>query len=149
MRVPVQPIGCPSAIAPPLTFSFSSGIGSSRSTASTCGANASFSSTRSKSAKVRPVRSNSLRIAGTGPMPMMRGSTPAEAHPMMRASGVTPSAAHAAALISTTAAPPSVMPDEVPAVMMPGCPSTSPKTGAQLPQRLDRRVAAADARRRR
>ena len=41
------------------------------------------------------------------------------------------------ARVSTTAAPPSVMPDDVPAVMMPGCPSTLGKTGGELPQRLD------------
>ena len=34
------------------------------------------------------------------------------------------------------------MPDDVPAVMMPGCPSTSPNTERQLAQALDRRVGA-------
>ena len=41
---PVQPSGWPSAIAPPLTFTFSGSIGSSRSTASAWAAKASFSS---------------------------------------------------------------------------------------------------------
>ena len=51
---------------------------------------------------------------------------------MIRASGRHPSWAARDALARTTAAPPSVMPDALPAVMMPGCPSTSPKTGASL-----------------
>ena len=53
-------------------------------------------------------------------MPILRGSTPALAHPMIRASGVTPCAFAAAALMITTAAPPSVTPDDAPAVMIPG-----------------------------
>ena len=44
---PVQPSGCPRAIAPPLTFRRSASIGSSFRHASTWAANASFSSTRS------------------------------------------------------------------------------------------------------
>ena len=40
----------------------------------------------------RPVRSFSLAIAGTGPMPMMRGSTPALAHPVIFAIGLKPRA---------------------------------------------------------
>ena len=47
------------------------------STASTCGANASLSSTRSMSFRVRPADFNALRIAGTGPIPKRSGSTPA------------------------------------------------------------------------
>src|SRR5229473_2716289 len=65
------------SMAPPLTFRRSDDIGTSRRTASTCGANASFSSIRSKSSAARPVRSCSFRMAGTGPMPIARGSTPA------------------------------------------------------------------------
>ena len=33
---------------------------------------------------------STLRVAGTGPMPMMRGSTPAVAAATMRARGVRP-----------------------------------------------------------
>ena len=132
MRVPVQPMGWPSAIAPPLTFSFSIGIGRSRRTARTCAAKASFSSTRSKSSSARPVRFSSFCTAGTGPMPITRGSTPALAQPITRASGVTPSRLARSALISTTAAPPSVMPEDDPAVTIPGCPSTSPNTGVSF-----------------
>ena len=73
---------------------------------------------------------------------MIRGSTPALAQPRIFARGFRPRAFAASADASTSAAPPSVMPDEVPAVMMPGCPSTSLNTGRQLAQALDRRVAA-------
>ena len=45
--------------------------------ASTCAANASFSSMRSMSASLSPARSRALAVAGTGPMPMVRGGTPA------------------------------------------------------------------------
>ena len=96
-----------------------------------CAANASFSSTRSKSSTSSPVRSQSLRIAGTGPMPMMRGSTPALAQPRIRARGDSLRVRAASLDASTSAAPPSVMPDELPAVMMPG-PSTSPNTGGSF-----------------
>ena len=58
--------------------------------ASDCDANASFSSITSKSPIRSPRRSISLRVDGTGPMPMMRGGTPAEARPRMRARGVRP-----------------------------------------------------------
>ncbi len=58
-------------------------------------------------------------MAGTGPMPMSRGSTPALAHPSRRARGVRPRALACSADVNTTAAPPSVIPDEEPAVMMP------------------------------
>ena len=48
-RAPLIPSGCPIAIAPPFTFTRSSSMPSSRTTASDCEANASFSSTRSTS----------------------------------------------------------------------------------------------------
>ena len=48
-------------------------------TASACAANASFSSMTSRSRTLSPARSRTLRTAETGPMPMYRGSTPANA----------------------------------------------------------------------
>ena len=44
-----------------------------------CDANASLSSTGSRSATPMPARSSALREAGTGPTPMIAGSTPATA----------------------------------------------------------------------
>src|SRR5664280_866727 len=78
-RAPLMPSGCPSAMAPPLglTCSASSGSPSCRSTASDWAAKASFSSTTSRSLMPIPALPSSLRVAGTGPMPMIRGGTPA------------------------------------------------------------------------
>ena len=68
-----RPTGCPSAIEPPLTLSFSRGTSPSfLSTASTCAAKASLISIRSASAKGRPA----FRMAETGPRPMRAGSQP-------------------------------------------------------------------------
>ena len=91
-RAPLAPSGWPSAIAPPLglTRASSSARPSSRSTARPCAAKASLSSITSICASVRPVSASTLRVAGAGPMPMMRGATPAVAMPTTRARGVRP-----------------------------------------------------------
>ena len=78
-RAPLIPSGWPMAIAPPFTFTFSGSSPSSRMTWRLCEAKASFSSTRSRSPASTPARASTLRTAGTGPMPMTRGSTPATA----------------------------------------------------------------------
>ena len=114
-----MPSGWPSAIAPPLTFTRSSSMPSSRTTARLCEAKASFSSTRSMSPISTPVRASSLRTAGIGPMPITRGSTPATALPAKAASGSTPSARARSSLAITSAAAPSLMPLELPAVTVP------------------------------
>ena len=49
MRQPLEPIGCPSAIAPPLTLTRAGSSSSPRMHAIDCAAKASFSSTRSRS----------------------------------------------------------------------------------------------------
>ena len=82
-------------------------------------AKASFSSTRSISFALSPVRSNSLRIAGIGPIPMTDGSTPATEVATTRASGFSPSARARPASITRRAAAPSLMPDAFPAVTLP------------------------------
>ena len=141
MRAPVQPIGCPSAIAPPLTFSFSR-------------RNRLVAQHREHLRRERFVQLDEIEILErqTGPREQLahrrHGADPHDARIDAgrrpsddRAPAASRRSAEAfAALISTSAAPPSVIPDEVPAVMMPGCPSTSPNTGAQLAQLLDRRV---------
>ena len=122
MRVPVQPIGWPSAIAPPLTFSRSVGIGTSLQHREHLRREGfvQLDEIEVVERRARSARS-SFCIAGTGPMPMIRGSTPALAQPMMRASGVQAARLRARRRSSARrAAPPSVMPDDVPAVMMPG-----------------------------
>src|SRR5262245_16174526 len=118
-RAPLIPRGCPSAIAPPLTFTFSGSRPSSRITTRLCEAKASFSSTRSRSETSIPARSSSFRTAGTGPIPITRGSTPATALPTKAPSGSTPSAWARSSLAITRAAAPSLMPLELPAVTVP------------------------------
>ena len=119
MRAPVAPIGWPSAIAPPLTFSRSGSKPSSRSQARTWAANASLTSSRSNWWRRRESRSRSFFTAGTTPMPITLGSTPAAATPRTRAIGWTPSAAARSCDRSTIAAAPSVIPEELPAVTLP------------------------------
>ena len=83
-------------------------------------AKASLSSIRSKSLIFSPSRSISLRVAGTGPMPMMRGGTAAEASPRIRARGVRPCFFTAASDARIIAAAPSLTPEALPAVTVPG-----------------------------
>src|SRR6266508_1419727 len=68
--VPVAPIGCPRAMAPPLTLTFSMSIPRSLMTARVWEAKASFSSTRSMSSRRSPVSSSSLGMATVGPIPL-------------------------------------------------------------------------------
>ena len=77
------------------------------------------------------VRSSSRRVAGTTPIPMTCGSTPAAATPTTRAIGVTPRDAARSAASTTMAAAPSVMPEELPAVTVP---PSSLKTGGSRPR---------------
>src|SRR5580704_11738718 len=129
IRVPVQPMGCPIAIAPPFTFSRSRLKFNSRSQASTWAAKASFSSINPKSCSLRLCFSSSLRKAGTGPIPIMRGSTPAEVTAEIRASGFRLFCFTKCSFATITAAAPSVIPEELPAVMVP----VFENTGASLP----------------
>ena len=87
--------------------------------ATDCEANASLSSTRSMSATVSPARSSSLRMAGTGPIPMTRGSTPATAVATTRAIGRSPIARARPASTTSRADAPSLIPDAFPAVTVP------------------------------
>src|SRR5215813_10644500 len=76
-RVPVAPSGCPSAIAPPFTFTLLRSRSSSFSTARYCPAKASLTSIRSMSSSFNPAFFSAAREAGTGPLPIILGSTPA------------------------------------------------------------------------
>src|SRR5262245_20461343 len=80
-RAPLIPSGWPSAMAPPFGFTCSASSGSprSRSTARAWAANASLSSTTSSRPTSSPARARSLRVAGTGPITITRGGTPAVA----------------------------------------------------------------------
>lgn len=65
---------------------------------------------RSISFKVRFVALSKFWIAGTGPIPIMLGSTPTVDHPAKRANGVRPSAFTASSLASIIAPAPSQIP---------------------------------------
>src|SRR3954471_20810230 len=89
-RAPEAPIGWPSAIAPPLTFTFAGSQPMSLLTAHAWAAKASFASIRSRSSTDQPAFWSARRLAGIGPEPMIAGSTPAVAHDTIRASGLMP-----------------------------------------------------------
>jgi hypothetical protein len=72
-----------------------------------------------------PAFLHASRIDGTGPMPMIRGSTPLIAHERIVASGFRPDAFARAAVVTITAAPPSTMPDALPAVTVPSLPNAA------------------------
>ena len=96
------------------------------------------------------MRANSLRMAGTGPMPMIAridaGRRPAD-DARQRLDARAPRAA--AALISTSAAPPSVIPDDVPAVIDARLSLDVAEHRRQLRAASRSSCPAADARRRR
>src|SRR5215210_1388235 len=119
MRAPVMPKGCPSAIAPPWGFIFSSGMLHSAMIGITWAANASFSSTVSTSSMDMPARSRTFLIAQIGATPMYSGSLAAVAEAMMRARGFRPSSSAFVSDMTSTAAAPSFSGHELPAVTLP------------------------------
>ena len=76
-RAPLAPIGWPRATPPPQMLSFSAGMPSGFVSASTCAANASFTSKRSMSATVLPVFARSCSMPTFGAMKRSLGATPA------------------------------------------------------------------------
>src|SRR5437762_13978744 len=118
-RHPDAPIGCPSAMAPPFTLILDVSQPISLLTAQACAANASLISIKSRSAGFQPAFSRQRRDAGTGPMPMIDGSTPDEAKALIFAKGFNPNCAARSALMTSTAAAPSLIPEALPAVTDP------------------------------
>src|SRR2546422_7106430 len=76
---PVQPSGCPKAMAPPLTFTFDGSRPNSRMTAIDWTAKASLSSIKSMSFRFKPACFSTFGMASMGPMPITSGRTPAVA----------------------------------------------------------------------
>ena len=109
------------AIAPPfgLMRGSSSLSPSSRMQAMLCAAKASLSSMMSIWSKVKPALASAFLVASTGPMPMMRGSTPTTAELTIFAKGFKLYFLTASAEATNTAAAPSFKPDEFPAVTLP------------------------------
>mmetsp|Transcript_14236 Transcript_14236/g.35525 ORF Transcript_14236/g.35525 Transcript_14236/m.35525 type:complete len:226 (+) Transcript_14236:152-829(+) len=118
-RAPDAPIGWPSAIAPPQTFTRAASSRSCWQTARLCAAKASFASTRSRSSTRHPALARHLRTAGTGPIPITRGSTPALAAATIRARTGVPVEAAYSSEATRSAAAPSFSPDALPAVTLP------------------------------
>ena len=117
---PVHPSGWPSAMAPPFTIDLLRDRGRrARITASACTAKASFSSITSMSSSLRPASASALGIATTGPMPMISGGTPPAAKLTKRAIGFRPSSRALRSDITSAAAAPSLVCEELPAVTVP------------------------------
>ena len=123
-RAPVAPTGWPRAMAPPPGFTRSMSGCSSRSQASTTEANASLISTTSMSPSDRADRSRMRWVASIGPVSMRTGSTPTRHWWVIRARGRRPRAAALAGEASSTAAAPSEICDDVPAVWIPSSRAT-------------------------
>src|SRR5512136_1962330 len=107
------------AMAPPLTLTLLVSQPRSLFTAQACAAKASLASTKSRSLADQPAFSSALRDAGIGPEPMTFGSTPAVAHDVILAIGLSLRFLASFAVISTTAAAPSLMPEALAAVTVP------------------------------
>ena len=117
---PVQPSGWPSAIAPPLTFSRSGSIGSSFRQASTCAAKASFSSIEIDLIERQPGLLERFLDRRHRPMPKSsgrdaRGRVADESRQRRQAVRL----GAASAEVTITAAAPSLVCDELPAVTVP------------------------------
>ena len=117
-----MPSGWPSAIAPPfgLTCSASSGRPSSRSTASDWAAKASLSSMTSKSSIVSRVAAQKRLGGRHRPDAHEPGCTPALAPPRRAPAARARSARRLLAEANRTAAAPSLTPEALPAVTVPG-----------------------------
>src|ERR1700723_3610828 len=105
-------MGCPSAQAPPLIFSFSRGIPRSRCAAIATTANASLISNRSTSPTRQPTLSSSFRIAGIGAVVNHCGSWLWVAWPLISARDGSPSRSASERFARISAAAPSALAEE-------------------------------------
>ena len=129
MRAPEAPIGWPSAQAPPWMLTFPAGNCMSCMAAMVTTAKASLISYRSTSVAVHPVFANNFRMAPTGAVGNSAGASAYVAWPTMRASGLNPSFSADAARISTRAAAPSEIDDELAGVTVPSLRNAGLKVG--------------------
>mmetsp|Transcript_17184 Transcript_17184/g.50772 ORF Transcript_17184/g.50772 Transcript_17184/m.50772 type:complete len:225 (+) Transcript_17184:104-778(+) len=118
-RDPVQPSGCPRAMAPPFGFTLSIGMLSLSTQYVAWLANASLISKISTSSTERPAFSRAFGMATAGPMPMTAGGTPATAEDLRVASTGRPNRCAVDRFAISTAAAPSLTWDELPAVVVP------------------------------
>ena len=126
-RAPVAPMGCPSAMPPPLTLTRSCGAPVSFIQASGTEAKASLHSKRSMSSTPRPARSSACLVAGMGPVSIHTGSSPRTERCTTRARGVSPCSATARSEATSSALAPSQIWDATAAVTRPpGASGSSP-----------------------
>ena len=134
IRPPVAPTGCPSEIPDPCTFVRSRSAAAnfhSRITASAWAAKASLSSIRSMSDSFSPALPSAASVAGTGPIPMMLGATPADPQETSRTNGVSPSSSAFCGVVTMHMEAASFWPLEFPAVTVASGSSAS-RTGFSL-----------------
>ncbi len=138
MRAPDAPIGWPSAMPPPLTFTMSIGTPSSLTDWIDTLANASLISTRSRSPRVRPCLARACLMALAGcDCSEVSGPATLPCAPISASHG-RPSSSALALDMTTTAQAPSEICEAEPAVIVPsGC-----ERGPQPGQRLRGGVAA-------
>merc|ERR1712048_1044422 len=86
--VPVQPRGCPRAIAPPQTFNLSKSAPSTLAQAKGTGAKASLTSYLSISLICKFALANAFLVAGIGPSSIILGQLPATARETIFARGI-------------------------------------------------------------
>ena len=106
-------------MAPPFTLILSASQPRPLFTANACTAKASLASIRSISAIFQPAFSRHFLVAGTGPVPIISGATPALLYALMVPRIGKPSVSALARLASMTAAAPSFREDALPAVTQP------------------------------
>ena len=120
---PVLPVGWPSAMAPPFTFTFSGSAPRSFCQARTTEAKASFTSKISISSMVRLALSRTFLVAGIGPFNIVTGSTPTRVVAKIFARGLRSRRSQAFLDAKITAAAPSETWELDPAVCI-SCPGT-------------------------
>src|SRR5690606_20706309 len=118
-RAPEAPIGCPRAQAPPCTVSLSCGMPRACMGAMATQAKASLTSNRSTSPTFQPALASTASMAATGAVVNHSGAWEWVAWATTVASGVLPAAFADASDISTRAAAPSLIEEELAAVMLP------------------------------
>ncbi len=129
IREPLDPKGCPSAIAPPSRFTICGSTPSSRMLARDWLAKASLISMAPSSLIFSPARSRTLLVAGTGPIPMISGSSPADCPSIIRARAFKEYFFNARSETTRMAEAPSLSEDAFPAVT-----TSPPRTTGRRPE---------------
>src|SRR5215218_2981067 len=138
MRPPEAPIGCPSATAPPFTFTFASSAPRSLVEFHATDENASLISTRSTSSIVFPARSRAIAPAFAGVRARKAKSSATYPCASTVASGSIPRLRAHSSLVTITQEAPSFTPGALPAVVVPSA-STTGSRDASFSSEVSRR----------